>query len=156
MGDLDQFFFTKVFLPDQKLMIFRDNEGWYALCTRCTYDGCDLSYQGKSLFCTCCGSIYSTNGQVLKKPSKRSLPWYELTFEENQLYVNTEKVVSSSYRFTTPELEDILKRLQVEIREQRIGDVDVPKDIMGTESKPVRSMFTEGNQREIDERSMIK
>ena len=155
LGPIDQFLFTKVYLPERKMMIYRDDKGWSALSTRCTLEGCDLSYQDTSFFCPCCRGEYDLLGRVIAGKPSRSLPWYEMSYNDGRFFADSGKPVRASYRFTTPQLEKILSRLKVEIREQRITDVPV-SNVAGKVPRQSGNMFTETDPNEVYEGEMIK
>lgn len=122
-------------IPEVDVLVYRDNRGWSALSTRCSYDGCDLSYQESSLYCVCCKSVFSLTGLVLDGPATFALPWlsiFEQTFEEGSyLFVNTGKIVPAGERFTTDRIETYVSRLRPELDNVGESDKKIPEVLLG-------------------------
>jgi len=156
LGEVKGFLYTKVFVRDHKLFVTRDDKGWAAMSTQCTHEGCDLSLQEKNFFCPCCRSYFEHNGQVISSPAEHNLPYYEMSYKEGHLYADTGKPVKPDYRFTTDELEQAIKKLNVEIRDQEIKDVHIPKPLTGELDQDGGAMFREEQPSEVYEREMIK
>ena len=68
---------VKVF-EDEKVTVFRDHEGMYAISLVCTHLGCIVSYNsGDERFdCPCHGSKFTLLGKVTKAPAPRALDWF--------------------------------------------------------------------------------
>lgn len=144
VGAVKELLYSSQFIQESALLVTHDDRGWAAMSTRCTYDGCDMSYQQDELLCMCCGSVYSHVGEVLQGPAKVSLPYFHLNFADDHLYADTEEVVSPMDRYTTPELELALKNLQERLRVDggRPGAV-IPDALVGRGGIPTKGMFLE-------------
>lgn len=69
--------------------------GFLALYRKCTHLGCSVPYEpteGKFV-CPCHGSAFSLNGDVENAPAPRALDLFELTIENDEILVNTGKVI---------------------------------------------------------------
>lgn len=58
---------------DERVVILRDNSGFYALSLVCTHLGCTVTVSEEALSCPCHGSRFDRLGRVLKGPADRSL-----------------------------------------------------------------------------------
>ena len=132
MGVVRSLLHPQLHISEKQLLLYRDAEGWSVMSTRCTYDGCDLTFQTDQLLCSCCGSEYSHKGEVFKGPTSHNLPWYEIFYKKTHLYADSAKVVSPSYRFTTPEIERALEQIGVKIRSKEIKPPsEIPEILLG-------------------------
>ena len=69
---------------DQNAIVFRDDEGVYAISTVCTHLGCIVSYnKDKGFDCPCHGSTFQSDGRVRKGPAPTPLPWLEVSMLPN-------------------------------------------------------------------------
>jgi menaquinol-cytochrome c reductase iron-sulfur subunit len=86
---------TLVALPEQKLFVFHDAQGFFAMSAVCTHLGCLTRYEKEEnrIFCPCHGSRYSTDGQVVVGPAPRALPRLAMTLEQGMLVVDAAKTV---------------------------------------------------------------
>lgn len=132
LGPVSSLLYTQQFVRDRAILVFRDDEGWSSLSTRCSHEGCELSYQDEQLVCMCCGSYFSINGRVKKGPATEALPWFEMRYGDGGLYAISGKPVDAKYRFTTPELSQALNRLMDRIEKDggRIGG-RIPQELLG-------------------------
>ena len=66
---------------DEKVAVFRDGEGLYAISLVCTHLGCIVPYNdGDQRFdCPCHGSKFTLEGKVTKAPAPRALDWFKVT-----------------------------------------------------------------------------
>jgi cytochrome b6-f complex iron-sulfur subunit len=73
--------------------IVQDSDGtyWMALYQRCVHLGCTVPFRDDcvSFKCPCHGSHYNVDGEFLDGPAPRSLDRFQLTFNGNQVVVNT-------------------------------------------------------------------
>lgn len=71
------------------IIIFHTGDGYLALSSVCTHQGCQVGYDhGEgNLPCPCHGSIFSTTGSVLQGPAVSPLKKYTLTQEGDILTV---------------------------------------------------------------------
>lgn len=134
LGEIGSLLFARQHIADRAMLVYRDERGWSCLSTRCTYDGCDLTYQDQNFFCSCCNSHFTHEGRVLTGPAEHPLPYFEMRFKDNHLYALAGNEVAPDYRFTTPEIEAALQRLNVKFREQGISDGSqpIPKILLGS------------------------
>ena len=58
---------------NERLALFRDDSGFYALSLVCTHLGCTVTVAGDVLSCPCHGSRFDLLGKVLKGPADRAL-----------------------------------------------------------------------------------
>ncbi len=58
---------------DERLALFRDGEGFYALSLICTHLGCTVTVTEDALSCPCHGSRFDRQGTVLTGPADRAL-----------------------------------------------------------------------------------
>ncbi len=74
---------TREPFPEQRLWVFRDEGGLYAISAVCTHLGCvplgnagDYALDGGvgGWFCPCHGSHYDTSGRIRKGPAPQNLP----------------------------------------------------------------------------------
>jgi menaquinol-cytochrome c reductase iron-sulfur subunit len=84
-----------VALPEQKLFVFHDAQGFFAMSAVCTHLGCLTRYEKEEnrIFCPCHGSRYSTDGQVVVGPAPRALHRLAMTLEQGALVVDAAKTV---------------------------------------------------------------
>ena len=83
-------------LPRYKLIIFRDNEGIYAISSECTHLGCTLSFNkdGQKFQCPCHGSSFSKDGAVQRGPADEGLPWFSVEVDaQGKIKVDKSKTV---------------------------------------------------------------
>lgn len=132
LGEVQKLLFEKQHVADKAILLYRDDRGWSALSTRSTYSGCDLTYQDQTFLDSCSGSQFAHSGKVLRGPAARPLPWFEMFYKDNHLFVETGKVVDESYRFTTPEIEAAIKELRKKIAEDdSTRGVKIPPILLG-------------------------
>ena len=80
--------------PAEKIIIFSDKDGIYAISTRCTHLGCTLKFNNNKATCPCHGAMFTMDGIVLKGPAKQNLPWFEIQQgQAGHLYVDKSKTV---------------------------------------------------------------
>ena len=77
------------FVNEGDLIIINTGDGFIALSSICTHQGCTVSYNSGSnnLPCPCHGSVYSTSGSVLQGPADAPLKKYELAQEGDILTI---------------------------------------------------------------------
>jgi cytochrome b6-f complex iron-sulfur subunit len=107
------------FLPDERLLVFREGRTFHAISAVCTHLGCTVRAEalsspevqqvaGSSLrlthafACPCHGSRYTGEGQPVSGPAPRSLAWYQLAVapEDGQLVVDLAREVGHDFRLT--------------------------------------------------------
>lgn len=82
------------------VIVFCDRRGLHALSLTCTHLGCAVHFDRRGFHCPCHGSRYALDGQVLKGPAPRSLPWFEIALLPNgDLAVDRARRVSPGTKF---------------------------------------------------------
>ena len=101
LGTLSQFQGVTITpLPEQRLWVFSDDGGLYALSAVCTHLGYIVSRQEEGgFFCPCHGSRFDSQGKVLKGPAPKPLLHLELSISpDGQLVVDQDKEVGRDVR----------------------------------------------------------
>jgi len=74
-------------------LVLQDQDGsyWIALYQRCVHLGCTVPFHGEcgSFKCPCHGSHYNISGEFIEGPAPRSLDRFQITFEGENIVVNT-------------------------------------------------------------------
>ncbi len=163
LGSVDELLYSIIHIRSKAILLFRDADGWSALSTRCSYRGCDLTHQEvgfrqEGLLCPCCHTRYSLRGIPHKGwPAKHPLPWVDLSFKEGHLYANPGAPRKSSWRFSTPEIEEAIRTLRKRVREEKLKDeVSIPGLLTGKGDGEVGVMFLEDDPNLVHELKMIK
>jgi cytochrome b6-f complex iron-sulfur subunit len=75
----------------QKMVKDSDNTYWLALYQRCVHLGCTVPFRDDcvSFKCPCHGSHYNVDGGYLDGPAPRSLDRFDMTFQGDDVVVNT-------------------------------------------------------------------
>lgn len=104
LGILSNFSQTSVMLPLERLLLRRDERGYYAMSIVCTHQTCIIAASNQStseFICPCHGSRFSGAGKVLQGPASRDLPYYELERDgQGNLWVWIGKDVSPEWRLS--------------------------------------------------------
>lgn len=76
-------------VKEGNIIIINTGDGFIALSSICTHQGCGVSYdsESKNLPCPCHGSVFSTSGAVVQGPADSPLKKYELTQEGDILSI---------------------------------------------------------------------
>jgi Rieske Fe-S protein len=90
-------------IDDRAVCIGRDLRGVYAMTLTCTHEGCDIGKHGTvspdGLVCSCHGSRFDSNGNVLSGPATAPLDHFDVTADAlGNLTVHGDQVVDSSHR----------------------------------------------------------
>ena len=86
-------------LPDRRLYVFNEADGFYCISSVCTHLGCNVKRGGPGFECPCHGSQFDRNGQVVRGPAPQALAWYALNLSpRNQLVVDLDQPVSPAFR----------------------------------------------------------
>ena len=144
LGTVKSLLFNQVHIPVKSVLVFRDLDGWRALSTRCSFEGCDLTvHDQQSLFCACCKSEYDIKGvPFADSKAKDKLPWLEIFYKEGHLYARAGKVVSPDYKFTDPKIEEAVKKLKLQVREEKIEDgAKIPSELLGSKDADEEGMM---------------
>lgn len=162
-GDLDlgtvrELLYSVVHVRNRAVLVYRGADGWQALSIRCTYDGCDCTYQDPVLLCPCCRSRYDLQGRPLKGQSARHpMPWMSISYKDGHLFADPVKLVNAEYRFTTPEIENAIRSLRERIKDEGIGDeAKIPEILLGSGTGEPGQMFLEDDPELIHKLQMIK
>jgi cytochrome b6-f complex iron-sulfur subunit len=87
------------FLPDQRLFVFNEADGFYVISSVCTHLGCNVKRGGPGFACPCHGSQFDDNGQVVQGPAPKPLPWYALSVSpRGRLVVDLDQPVTPAFR----------------------------------------------------------
>lgn len=90
---------TREPFPEQRLWIFRDADGLYAMSAVCTHLGCIVSAEDGGYFCPCHGSRFNAEGEPLSGPAPRPLKYLQLSVSpDGQLVVNRDQEVAADDR----------------------------------------------------------
>ncbi|HXY10932.1 MAG TPA: ubiquinol-cytochrome c reductase iron-sulfur subunit [Terriglobales bacterium] len=91
---------TETAFADQNLVLFRDDEGFYAITSTCTHLGCTVARTKDGFACPCHGSRFDSRGRVVGGPAPRPLPWLEVGRSANgDLVVNADNEVPEGTRY---------------------------------------------------------
>lgn len=91
---------TETAFAEQNLVLFHDDEGFYAISSTCTHLGCTVSRSKEGFACPCHGSRFDNRGKVIGGPAPRPLPWLEVSRAANgDLVVNTDNEVLAGTRY---------------------------------------------------------
>jgi len=101
LGPAEQFAVgTETAFADQNLVLFRDEEGFYAITSTCTHLGCTVARSKEGFACPCHGSRFDSRGRVVGGPAPRPLPWLEVSRSANgDLVVNADNEVPEGTRY---------------------------------------------------------
>ena len=87
--------------PEQRLWIYSDAKGLYAVSAVCTHLGCIVSQDAEGYFCPCHGSRFDETGKVMAGPAPRGLIYLELSMSPGgQLVVDRQKEVAADVRLS--------------------------------------------------------
>ena len=95
LGDPAQYALGSVsFLENERLFLFRDENGFHAVSSVCTHLGCIVSRDEQGFACPCHGSKFDHQGNAIAGPAPTGLPWLEVSLSvDGQLQVNAEREV---------------------------------------------------------------
>ncbi len=94
---------TVKMFPEQKFAVLADAMGVYALSLVCTHKGGPLDYKaGEGFICQWHGAVFDQAGKVLKAPAREPLPWYEVSLDKEQLWVDLNKTVPAGTHWSLP------------------------------------------------------
>ena len=67
------------------IIIRKTAADFLALSMHCTHNGCIINYEGSPGFnCSCHGSLFNAEGEVLQGPAQRALPKYDCSYNAVQ------------------------------------------------------------------------
>jgi len=86
--------------PEQRLWVFSDDQGLYAISAICTHLGCTVARQEEGgFFCPCHGSRFDAQGKNISGPAPKPLLHLELYVSpDGQLVVDRKKEVGRDVR----------------------------------------------------------
>lgn len=107
------------FLPDERLLVFREGNTFHAISAVCTHLGCTVRAEALSnpqtaevggstmrlshrFLCPCHGSQYKGDGSNVAGPAPKPLAWYRLSVstDDGQLVVDLADEVGHDFRLT--------------------------------------------------------
>lgn len=158
LGPVKSLLYRRVHMRNQAVVVNRDIDGWSVLSARCTYIGCDLTYQEPVLLCPCCKTRFDLNGVPYAGWSATvALPWCDVYHRDGHLFANPCKHRSPTWRFTTPEIETAIRELRKHIKTEGLGDeVKVPEVLLGASDGEVGGQFLEDDPNVMHSLDMIK
>ena len=98
-------------LVDERVIIFSDSDGIYAISSICTHLGCTVTPTGWGFQCPCHGSKYTKDGKVIAGPAPRPLEWHEIRQQEDgTLAVDTAKTVPIGTKYIFAKNDKAIKQ----------------------------------------------
>ena len=107
------------FLPDERVLVFREGNTFHAISAVCTHLGCTVRAEALAspqsvdaggapirlthrFLCPCHGSEYKGDGSNVSGPAPKPLAWYRLAFapDDGQLVVDLADEVATDFRLT--------------------------------------------------------
>jgi cytochrome b6-f complex iron-sulfur subunit len=79
--------------PGRAVVMFRDEQGVYAISKICTHLGCVVHNTGAGFECPCHGSRFAADGAVTKGPAPQALPWFKVTGTGGSYVVDEDVIV---------------------------------------------------------------
>lgn len=163
LGPVKELLYERVHVRNKAVLLFRDPEGWRALSARCTYEGCDLSFNELGidvpvLLCACCRTRFSLAGQAIGGgPAEDPLPWIDIFYRDGHLYANTAVKRPPNWRFMTPEIREAEETLRQQIKPEGVSDeVKIPPILSGNPERDPGQMFVEDDPLLLDQLKMAK
>jgi len=87
-------------VEEANFTLFRDAQGVFAISCVCTHLGCTVARSADGFACPCHGSRFARNGEVVRGPAPRALPWLEVgRAADGQLVVYADNEVPEGTRF---------------------------------------------------------
>ena len=101
VGDPEEFpVGSETRVEEANFTLFRDAQGVYAISCVCTHLGCTVARSADGFACPCHGSRFARNGEVVRGPAPRALPWLEVgRAADGQLVVYADNEVAEGTRF---------------------------------------------------------
>lgn len=146
IGKPEDYYFPVQMAKGSSFLIFRDDDGWRAIDARCTFDSCDLSFNGKILKCPCCRSVFNLKGGILSPPAKESLKFWKMDLEDDSLVVYAGELVPPTYHFTTPELQLRMAKIKERVDKEGLSaivNVDIDLIQPGKRADNAKSVLEE-------------
>lgn len=101
LGPVERFLATPITpVPEQRLWVYADGDGLFAISAVCTHLGCLVTRQGdEGYFCPCHGSRFDAHGKVIGGPAPKPLMYLDLSISpDGQLVVDKQQVVAAAVR----------------------------------------------------------
>jgi len=87
-------------VPGQKLFVFHDSTGFWAVSAVCTHLGCIVTMAPEGFSCPCHGSRFGKDGRVIQGPAPSPLSWYEMGLgPDGQIIVDLRRTVPVGTKF---------------------------------------------------------
>ncbi len=87
---------TVLQFEQDRVVLFSDNDGVYAISTTCTHLGCVVNWTGRGFECPCHGSKFGITGTVTQGPAPSGLLWYKVELlPSGQLAIDLNSTVKS-------------------------------------------------------------
>lgn len=101
LGKLADFLASSQVLELFRIILKRDELGFFAMSLICTHQGCLVAQNGEAFVCPCHGSNFTLDGKVLNGPAARDLPFYQLSVIDGELFVDFGALVGPEWRLST-------------------------------------------------------
>ncbi|MGH2569689.1 MAG: ubiquinol-cytochrome c reductase iron-sulfur subunit, partial [bacterium] len=72
---------------DWPVLVIRDGDGFVALTSRCTHQGCRVQPSETFIRCSCHGSTFDLQGRVLRGPALDPLPQYPVSVAGDRIEI---------------------------------------------------------------------
>ncbi len=69
---------TVINFDEDRVVLFSDDEGIFAISTTCTHLGCVAAWTGRGFECPCHGSEFGVDGKVTRGPAPSRLKWHKV------------------------------------------------------------------------------
>jgi cytochrome b6-f complex iron-sulfur subunit len=63
---------------EERVVLFSDDKGLFAISTTCTHLGCVVKWTGTGFDCPCHGSVFNVDGDIKKGPAPKGLNWHKI------------------------------------------------------------------------------
>jgi cytochrome b6-f complex iron-sulfur subunit len=90
---------TATVVPGARAVLYREEDGFWALSLVCSHLGCTTEEDGSGYRCPCHGSRYDRQGHVVNGPAKQALKavWVDLDADGN-LVIDISREAPAGYR----------------------------------------------------------
>lgn len=78
------------------IAVRRNGDDFIALSMRCPHRGCKVGDAGDHFACPCHGAQFSATGELLKGPAKVGLTHFDVTSDEQHLYIHVPEAPTSA------------------------------------------------------------
>jgi cytochrome b6-f complex iron-sulfur subunit len=90
---------TLLVLANSPIVLGRDAQGLYAMTIVCPHQGCYVAPQGSELYCPCHGSLFDSNGNVLRGPARAPLTHFAVSVDAaGNITIHTGSLVAATVR----------------------------------------------------------